>query len=186
LDAIVARAMSKKREARYATWDEFAHDLAQAFRNKQLTEQAEDVPDSEKFETLRGLAFFKDFSDVEIWEVVRFSRWESIAADTVVMKDGEPGEYFCFLVEGEMKVSKRNRTLGLLMPGDVFGEMAVISRANRVRGANVATQTNCRIMSIKADALRHASDACRVHFYQGFLEVLSKRLAQSNARLATA
>ncbi|HEY6897367.1 MAG TPA: serine/threonine-protein kinase, partial [Rhodocyclaceae bacterium] len=46
LDAIVARAMSKKREARYATWDEFAHDLAQAFRNKQLTEQAEDVPDS--------------------------------------------------------------------------------------------------------------------------------------------
>ena len=36
----------------------------------------------------------------------------------------------------------------------------------------------------EADALRKASDACRMHFYQSFLEVLASRLALANARLA--
>jgi hypothetical protein len=33
------------------------------------------MADFEKFDTLRSFAFFADFSDVEIWEVVRFSQW---------------------------------------------------------------------------------------------------------------
>ena len=79
LDAVVARAMQKKLDARYASWGDFSHDLAQAFRNRQLSEKQQDYPDSEKFETLRALHFFNEFSDVEIWEVVRFSKWEEIA-----------------------------------------------------------------------------------------------------------
>jgi hypothetical protein len=36
LDAIVARAMSKRLDERYADWAEFAHDLASAFRGRQI------------------------------------------------------------------------------------------------------------------------------------------------------
>ena len=184
LDTIVARAMQKEREARYATWDEFSHDLAQSFRNKQLTSQTQDLPDSAKLETLRSLPFFREFSDVEIWEVVRFSRWDDVAAGTVLMKDGEAGDFFCFLTAGEARVVKRNRTLNVLTPGECFGEMAIVGRATRVRGADVVTQTQARIITIRAETLHHASDACRVHFYQGFLEVLSTRLSFANTRLA--
>jgi serine/threonine protein kinase len=184
LDAIVARAMQKEVDARYATWEEFSHDLAQSFRNKHLSTQVHDVPESQKFEILRGLPFFAEFSDVQIWEVVRFSTWDDTAAGTVVMKDGEPGEFFCFLAEGELRVTKRGQMLGILTPGDCFGEMAVISRNNRIRGADVMAQTRSRLVTIRADALRHASDSCRMHFYQSFLDVLSTRLHQANARLA--
>ncbi|CAG4885031.1 Cyclic nucleotide-binding domain-containing protein [Georgfuchsia toluolica] len=184
LDAIVARAMQKDLDARYATWEEFSHDLAQSFRNKQLSAQAQEVPDSQKFETLRSLPFFADFSDVQIWEVVRFSTWDDAAAGTVVMKDGEPGEFFCFLIEGELCVTKRGHTLNMLAPGDCFGEMAIINRNSRVRGADVVAQTQSYLVTIRADALRHASEACRMHFYQSFLEVISTRLHQANARLA--
>ncbi|HTY98348.1 MAG TPA: protein kinase, partial [Rhodocyclaceae bacterium] len=185
LDAIVARAMQKELDARYATWEEFSHDLAQCFRNKQLTARRTEFPDSEKFETLRALPFFADFSDVEIWEAVRFSRWDEVAPETVIMKDGEMGDFFCFLIEGELRVAKRGRVLNLLMPGEVFGEMAVIGRTNHQRGADVIAQTTAKVVTIAGSALRNASDACRMHFYQSFQEVLAARLALANARLAS-
>lgn len=184
LDAIVARAMQRELEARYQSWEEFSHDLAQSFRNKQLAARLQDFPDSEKFETLRVLGFFDEFSDVEIWEVVRFSRWEIVAPQTLVMKDGEPGDTFGFLLEGELTVSKRETTLGQLAPGDCFGELAVVRRGGRVRGADVIALTTAKVVSISGEALRHASDACRMHFYQAFLDVVANRLDTVNSRLA--
>jgi len=184
LDAIVARAMHKDLDGRYATWEAFSHDLAQAFRNSQLASRKQAFPDSEKFETLRRLPFFAEFSDVEIWEVVRFSRWDEVSPGTVVMKDGETGDFFCLLTEGELRVAKKDRTLSVLAPGDCAGEMAVIGRADHQRGADVIAQTTAKVVTITGDGLRSASDTCRMHFYQAFLEVLAGRLSQANIRLS--
>lgn len=184
LDAVVARAMQKNLDARYASWEEFSHDLAQAFRNKQLARRQQRFPDSEKFEALRGLRFFSEFSDVEIWEVVRFSRWDEVSPGTIVMKDGETGDYFCVVVDGDLRVMKRGRMLSLLTPGDCFGEMAVIGGGQHLRGADVVAQTTAKVVAISGTALRNASDVCRMHFYQVFLEVLAGRLTHANARLS--
>jgi serine/threonine protein kinase len=185
LDAVVARAMQKDLASRYQTWEEFSHDLAKSFRNKQLASRQQDFPDSEKFETLRVLPFFDQFSDVEIWEVVRFSRWDVMTPNTIIMKDNEPGDFFAFLLEGELRVAKLGTPLGQLEPGDCFGEMAIIRRGGHVRGADVVALTTAKVVSISGDALRHASDACRMHFFQGFLDVVARRLDTANARLAT-
>jgi serine/threonine protein kinase len=185
LDAVVARAMQKDLASRYQTWEEFSHDLAKSFRNKQLASRQQDFPDSEKFETLRVLPFFDQFSDVEIWEVVRFSRWDVMTPNTIIMKDNEPGDFFAFLLEGELRVAKLGTPLGQLEPGDCFGEMAIIRRGGHVRGADVMALTTAKVVSISGDALRHASDACRMHFFQGFLDVVARRLDTANARLAT-
>lgn len=184
LEAVVARAMQKELSARYQSWGEFSHDLAQSFRNKQLSAQRQEFPDSEKFEALRTLPFFAEFSDVELWEVVRFSRWNDVAPGTVIMKDGERGDFFAFLLEGELAVMKKARPLGSLSGGECFGEMATIRRGQHNRGADVVAQTTARVVTIPAHALQHASDACRMHFYQSFLDVLAARLADANNRLA--
>lgn len=185
LDAVVARAMQKEIEARYQSWEEFSHDLAQSFRNKQLSAQRQAFPDSEKFEALRALGFFNEFSDVDLWEVVRFSRWDEVAAGTVIMKDGERGDFFAFLLEGELTVSKSGHSLGTLVAGECFGEMAIIRRGEHTRGADVVAQTTARVVTISSQTLQHASDACRMHFYQGFLDVIASRLADANAHLAS-
>jgi serine/threonine protein kinase len=184
LDAVVARAMQKEIEARYQSWEEFSHDLAQSFRNKLLVSQRQAFPDSEKFESLRGLSFFREFTDVNLWEVVRFSRWDEVAAGTVIMRDGERGDFFAFLLDGELAVSKCGHTLGTLAAGECFGEMAIIRRGEHARGADVVAQTAAKVVTVSAQALQHASDACRMHFYQGFLDVIAGRLADANARLA--
>ena len=184
LDAIVARAMNKDTKQRYQTWEEFSHDLAQAFRAKRLKAPAHDFSDSEKFDTLRGLAFFADFSDAQIWEVLSFSTWSSVHPEEAIMHDGAPGDFFCFLADGELKVTKNGRILNLLTTGDCFGEMAVISKHSSTRGADVVALTKSKILTIKGEALQKASDPCRMHFYQSFLEVMASRLELANARLA--
>lgn len=184
LDAIVSKAMAKDLDERYQTWADFAHDLAQAFRNKAVKAPTREFAESEKFDTLRALAFFGDFTDVEIWEVVRFSEWQNVAPGDAIMKDGEPGDYFCFLAEGELKVTKNGKILNLLTAGDCFGEMAVIAKGKQLRGADVVALTESKVITVRGETLRRASEACRMHFYQSFLEVLANRLALANQRLA--
>jgi serine/threonine protein kinase len=183
LDAIVMRAMQKETAARYADWSEFARDLTQAFRSQQQQARRQEFPDSEKFESLRALAFFHGFSDVEIWEVVRFSRWQEVAAQTCIMQDGTAGDFFCFLLAGELQVSKQGRLLNQLQAGDCFGEMAIIGDQRQLRGADVIAQSPATIVTIPASALQHASPACRMHFYQAFLSVLAERLNAANIKL---
>ena len=184
LDSIVARAMSKETSQRYQTWEDFAHDLARAFRNKELKAPKRDFAESEKFDTLREIPFFGDFSDIELWEILRFSHWSTASPEEAIMRDGDPGDFFCFLAEGELKVTKNGRILNLLTTGDCFGEMAVISRETQTRGADVVALTRSKIIKVQGDALRQASEICRMHFYQAFLEVLTSRLSLANARLA--
>lgn len=186
LDAIVRRAMQKELDQRYTAWQEFAHDLAQAFRNQGLMAKQQGIPDSEKFETLRGLHFFDEFSDIEIWEVVRFARWEIAASGTRLMRDGDPGDHLLFIIEGMVQVSKEGHLLGQLGVGEVIGEIAVIDRRHPRRVADVLALSDIRFIVINGQSLRQASDACRMHFYQGFLLVLSERLARTNVLLAHA
>jgi serine/threonine protein kinase len=184
LDAIVGRAMQKELDKRYADWGSFAQDLAQAFRNRRFRARAGDLSETEKFDTLRALAFFREFSDVEIWEVLRLSTWEQVRPGTAIMREGEPGDHFCFLAEGEVRVEKRGHLLNPLVAGDCCGEMAVIGRGDGTRNADVIAATDARVVTIPGEALRHSSAACRMHFYAGFLDVLKTRLALANARLA--
>ena len=191
LDAIVARAMQKDVAARYADWSEFARDLTQAFRGQQQAQQSppphEEFPDSEKFESLRALPFFHEFSAVEIWEVLRFSRWQTVAAQTRIMQDGSSGDFFCFLLAGELHVSKQGQLLYQLQAGDCFGEMAIIGHPPaslpQPRSADVTAHTAATLVSIPASALNQASPTCRMHFYRAFLAVLSNRLNTANIKL---
>ena len=185
LDAIVARAMSKRLDTRYASWQEFAQDLAQAFRARQPKVPADEIADLEKFDTLRGFPFFADFSDVEMWEIVRFSQWSRASPGTLIMRDGDLGDFFCFLAEGELKVLKSGLILDMLTAGDCFGEMAVIGKSNCTRVADVVALTEAKLVRITAGSLRSSSEACRVHFYQSFMAVLSERLTSANTRLVS-
>lgn len=186
LDTIVGKAMAKDRDSRYQNWEDFSHDLAEAVRDRQLLTPHAEFAETEKFNTLRVLPFFHAFSDVELWAVLRFSRWQRVAPGTTIMRDGETGDFFCFLAAGELKVSKGNKTLGTLHQGDCFGEMAVISQHAPVRSADITALTSADIITVRGEALHKASESCRMYFYQGFLDVLAVRLALANQRLTNA
>ena len=183
IDKIVRKAMHKELDQRYATWEDFSVDLAAAFRNENLAGRTQEVADTEKFNTMRELSFFNDFSDAELWEVMRISSWENLHANSVLMQDGDQGDFFCILTHGEVKVTKRKKLLNVLSPGECFGEMAYLSKTGNERSADVATMSEAQVIRIKTEDLERASDACRNRFDRAFMGILVERLTLANTRL---
>ena len=184
LDSIVRRAMARDLDHRYAEWEEFSLDLAAVFRGDVVGEAEQQFADSDKFETLRALPFFENFSDAEIWEVARISTWRHARTGDVLMKEGEQGEYFCLIADGQVKVTKKNKLLNVLRTGECFGEMAYLQKGAQVRGADVTVMSDCKIISVPTGKLGQASDACRHKFDRAFMEILVERLAMANVRLS--
>ena len=183
VDSIVKKAMAKDLEDRYTEWDEFALDLAEAFRAEGNADE-KSFADSEKFNTLRAMPFFKDFTDVEIWEVARFSEWQALGPGQTILREGEEGDYFCLLAAGQVKVTKRSKLLNILDTGECFGEMSYLSEEKR-RGADISTMSDSKIITIRNVALEKASDSTRSHFDRAFLSILVERLTMANVRLSS-
>ena len=182
LDAIVKRALQKKTAARYQTWEELSHELVAVFGNLQRPEK--NMPDSEKFDALRKLTFFKNFTDVELWEVLRVTAWNKRGTGHVLIKEGDVGKSFFIIASGEVKITKQDKLLNVLRVGDCFGEMAYLGKKQFQRTASVTSSTDITVIEIKAEALAQASELCRHHFNGAFLEMLVDRLSMANTRLS--
>jgi len=182
IDAIVMRALQKDTERRYQTWDEFARDLATALGNEEKREYG--FPESEKFDTLRRLEFFRHFTDVELWEVLRLASWQKHVPETVLIQENDIGSSFFIVVSGEVKVVKQERLLNVLKAGECFGEMAYLGKQKFQRSASIVALSEIAVIEIRAETLSKASDLCRHHFHGAFLELLVDRLATANVRLS--
>jgi len=182
VDHIVKKMLQKRLEVRYQTWDELAQDLVRVFNNLQTPEQP--VPDTEKFNTLRRLEFFRNFTDVDLWQVLHIANWHRIAAGTTLIREGETGTSFFILSSGEVRVTKSERVLNILKAGECFGEMAYVGRRPFKRSASVSSVNDITVIEIKADALNAATDSCRHQFTAAFLELLVMRLESADVRLS--
>jgi serine/threonine protein kinase len=182
LDAIVARAMCKDAAHRYRTWDEFARDLV-TFISYNVPQQ-EEIFDTEKFDTLRGLSFFKNFSDVELWEVLRISEWNKLGKDERIITEGDEGKNFYIVANGTVRIVKQGRLISLVHKGDCFGEMAHLSGGNSRRTTDVISKGDITLIEIDPDVLFKSSAGCRYQFNEAFLKMLAKRLAVANTRIS--
>ena len=183
IDVIVRRAIERDPAIRYLTWQRFLDDLAAvASGGAPLTKRG--VLETEKFNALRALSFFRSFSDVELWEVLRFGEWRTAAKSEVIMKEGEPGDFFCILVSGEARITRKLRLLNTLKAGECFGEMAYLGESGKVRTADVTAASDARMLRIPVSALERVSELCRLNFDRAFLRVLVERLTHANSKLA--
>jgi serine/threonine protein kinase len=188
LDAIVAKATHKDIDLRYQDWSEFSFDLADLYRDKDAMQMSDsDIADSEKFLTLRELSFFRDFSDVELWEVVRLSEWGKHPAGTTLIRENDSGDFFYILASGQAKVIKRGKLLNLIESGECFGDMAFLSHTLKgnasPRTADVVTLNPSTSIKLTHEALATASQTCKYRFDRAFLGILVDRLTLANNRL---
>jgi len=185
LDRIVRRAMHKEADKRYHSGDEFAEDLIDALRTGLGEASRETFGDADKFAALRSMRFFAAFADQELWEVVKLGLWERVHAGSVVLREGEAGDFFCVVMEGEMRVSKNKKLLSVLGAGECFGEMAYLSLSGHQRGATVSAGAESRILRMRVADLEQASISCRSKFDRAFIGILVERLNLANTRLTS-
>ena len=184
IDEIVRRAMAKNLDERYPQWALFSSALADVVRSDVPAARTQAFSDADKFETLRKLPFFENFSDAELWEVARISSWRAAAAGEQIMREGETGRYFCVLAEGQVKVSKKGKLLTILKPGEPFGEMAYLSKTAHLRVADVSVASDAKIITVPTEMLEQATEGCRHKFDRAFMDILVERLSMANLRLS--
>ena len=182
LVAIVQHAIRKDLLQRYQTWGEFTHDLVHFFSSN--AEVQAEIFDTEKFDTLRELDFFRDFHDIELWEVLRFSDWREAQKGECILHEGSQGHEFFILAGGKLKVAKQGRVLDALRRGDCFGEMKCFPGSNFSRATAVLAETDATLIGINLDVLVKASVECRFQFDDAFLRILLKRLDDANTRIS--
>ena len=182
LDAIVQHAMQKDLSKRYQTWGEFTRDLVRFFSSN--AEVQAEIFDTEKFDTLRSLQFFRNFRDIELWEVLRFSDWREVREGECILKEGDHGRVFFILASGVLRVMKQGRELDKLLKGDCFGEMKRFPDSNFLRTTAVLAGTDATLIEINLDVLAKASVECRFQFDDAFLDILLKRVESANMRIS--
>ena len=183
IDAIVMKALSRDVSKRFQDWAAFGQALVQSWKQELKLQDDREAPDTMRFTALRGLAFFKDFPEEELWEVLAISKWALFPAGTPIIKQGDIGDACFVIVSGFVEVTRGNRKLAVLTVGDCFGEMAYMGQRASPRAATVITTSECILMKISAADLRAATPYCRLLFDQQFVRVLIDRLESANQQL---
>jgi CRP-like cAMP-binding protein len=90
-----------------------------------------------------------------------------------VVKEGEPGDSFFVVVSGQAKVTVKGRTIRSVLPGDHFGEIALLDGGDRT--ATVQSETPMRLLEIKRNAftkLVHAEPMIAVGLLKGIARMI--------------
>jgi serine/threonine protein kinase len=181
LDEVVMRALGKARDERFASWGQFAESLATLAG--QGRDGAAELTEAEKFSASRRLAFFKRFSDVELWQAIRASRWQLYPAGSELITEGSPDEHVYVLASGLLKVTQRGKLLNAVSAGECVGEMAYARRDGQPRSATVTAIEPSWAMRLKASDIDALAEACRARFNEAFLAIMAQRLTMLGGRL---
>lgn len=181
LERIVMCAMEKEASNRFASWRDFGNALAALghFEKSDL-----EVNESDKFTTLRKMQFFEDFSDIELWEILRIAEWQKQPAKTVLIRENEMSDEFYLIIDGSVSVTRGSRLLIALRSGDCCGEMAYIRGRRMPRSATITASTDITVMKVDPHQLLQLSESCQSHFNQSFMFVLAERLRMSDDRVS--
>ena len=187
LDALILRALSKRREDRHADWDSFAQELSALVADGDVPRgPLQGVLDSERFNLLRSLEFFGGFGDVELWEVVHRAIWQRCAFGHALYKAGEQGNSFHIIAQGQVDVFRDGQRVAQLGAGTSVGEMAYLAPnpALRMHSADVVVAEPATTISFTPQLLEQLSLGTRRLFDTAFIRVLVRRLHAAHEALA--
>lgn len=182
MDRILKKALEKDLYSRYKNGAEMAQDLS-AVRYQIVDDNYVPV-DSSRFKVLRELSFFRDFEDVELWEVLRISTWRQIDHNVQLMRENDEDNSFGVIISGEVEVSLSGTRITTLGAGEVVGEMAYLNAFNPKRSATVATLSPLTYLEVSNAALALSSEECLDHFQKALVSAVVRRLALANETLA--
>lgn len=176
LGRIVMRALEKDPSRRYQSGDQLASELSVSFDNLRFLD--EEINSKEKFNALKKLKFFNEFTSSELVEVLKTTQWLKYGPAETVITEGDIEDSFYIIVVGEVVVLKQGRKLAVLQQGDCFGEMAYLGTTRRT--ASIETLSNTILMKINASIIEQMSISTQLRFYKVFSSTLIQRLTRTS------
>lgn len=110
----------------------------------------------DKASLLSGSSLFCELNTLELEELAQHAEWRSVPARKVIVQQGCKSQEMYAVLRGRLKVLRetddgREATLGILEPGEVFGELAMLD--GEARTATVETLEPCELLVLRHDAV---------------------------------
>jgi CRP-like cAMP-binding protein len=108
-----------------------------------------------KLENVLGLVpMFRGLSNRQLKNLASLCEVGDYMADHSIVRQGEPGDAFYVVLTGQAKVTAGRRFLGRVLPGDHFGEIAVLDGGPR--SATVTSETAMTLLILRREDFRKA------------------------------
>ncbi len=106
-----------------------------------------------KVQALKRAPLLEGLSKKELTELARVTEDLEMAAGEVLCKEGETGQEFFVIVEGETEVTSKGKRVAERGDGDFVGEIALLEETTRT--ATVTAKTRLRVFVLTRQDFRH-------------------------------
>ena len=128
--------------------------------------------------------------DKELRAIEKYMNLVDVIPGQTVFKEGDRGDYVCFVVDGTLDVLKRSETgksivISTLSRGRSVGEMAIIDELPR--SATVKARTKSTLITLSQENFNYIlaeHSAIGVKILKGIARLLSMNLRKTSSRLA--
>ena len=139
-------------------------------------------------EELRGFERFAPYSNDELVLLIGFCEFVVVAKGDLIIKKGDLSDSLFLVLSGQVqariKVGQHETALGTMEPGELFGEVAMLSHS--ARSADVVAEVPTRLLRLTSDRFQelmteHSPLAARMLY--NISRLLATRLSQRNVEL---
>ncbi len=136
------------------------------------------------------MLLFDSLSSNELDIVSKHMNVVTIDQDEVIFREGDKGDYVCFVVEGSVEVLKqtgesKSVVLNRLQKNSTIGEMALIDEYSRSATVRVVTQSTLVTLSRTSfDRIIEDHPRIGIKILKGISRLLSLNLRKTSSRLA--
>lgn len=132
---------------------------------------------------------FENFNLAEMGLLSQFMRVYRTSPGAEIIREGEPGDFMVFLIEGRIEVFKQDRwnsprLIALILPGQSFGEMSMID--GEPRFATCVAADPCMMAVLSRDSLARIileQPTLGSKILMELVLMLSQRLRRTSTRL---
>ena len=120
--------------------------------------------------SLDHIARFSKLSDDEVAKIARVGTYVTVPADWALMGEGTSADKAYLLISGEVSVRQNGEEIARLGPGDVFGEMGIVT--HKLRNATVVSLSRLECLHFTKDQVEELEN--EIPEFKAALEAAAK------------
>ena len=129
---------------------------------------------------LKKIEQLKDFSDTDLRSFLQLAKLREYETGEIIIQEGEIDCWIYFLINGKLEITKKDKIITRLQnPGDLFGEMGVISGSPR-SATVLAADTKTLVLGVDSSTvdrkLREKDHSLAHSVNRMFADILANRL----------
>ncbi len=128
-----------------------------------------------RLRALRAVPIFRGLTKEALFDVARMTTEVTVTPGDTVVREGDPGDSLCIIVEGTVEVDTGGRVVARMTAGDFFGEISLFD--GKPRSATVVAVDDVVLLKLKSSDFE---TLLKIHYVaRSALESLAKRFRQA-------